>query len=85
MSRKKCTTSSGRDSAVRYPLRRVRGLLGSQGRGRWERLRFESTRLRPCVRSDFRWSTNPKNKGAALRPFGAYDSKEVLSQRTNDY
>jgi len=45
---------------VRNRLRRVRGLLGSQGRGRWERLRFESTRLRP-VRCDFRSPRNSKN------------------------
>ena len=43
---------------ARNRLRRVRGLLGSQGRGRWERLRFESARLRPGVRCDFR---SPRN------------------------
>jgi hypothetical protein len=56
---------------VRNRLRRVRGLLGSQGRGRWERLRFESTRLRPGVRCDFRSprnSKNPKERQRAQRP-----------------
>ena len=42
-----------------------------KGRGRWERLRFESTRLRPGVRCDFRSprnSKNPKERQRAQRP-----------------
>ena len=35
---------------VRYPLKRVSGLLGSQGRGRWERLRFGLASRRPRSR-----------------------------------
>ena len=65
---------------VRNRLRRVRGLLGSQGRGRWERLRFEvdapprSVRLpiaeslkEPSIVRRSIEGGKPRRGGAALR------------------
>ena len=61
---------------VRYPLRRVRGLLGSQGRGRWERsaVRVDAPPSLRSVRLPIAEKLKEPQRtpnGAAPRPFGA--------------